>query len=307
MAHTDVWPELAFAAWKDTHATLHLWLQIVGKIRLTHLPWINHSWHVTLYVTARGLSTLAVPHGTRSFEIDFDFLAHQLAIHSSDGGKRMLPLQAEPVAAFYAKLMEAMAALELPVNINCQPNELEYAIRFDEDHAHRSYDREYANRFWRVLLQADRVLKDFRARFVGKCSPVHFFFGNSDLAVTRFSGRRAPPHPGGRPHLPDWVLRDAYSQECCTCGFWPGGTESPHPVFFCEAYPQPPGFSQARVLPQAAHYSRELKEFVLPYDAVRQSASPDETLLQFLQSTYEAAANLGRWDREALESVRKRT
>jgi hypothetical protein len=299
--HSVAWPSLPFEAWRDTKMTMHLWFQIIGKIRLAQMPPLNHSWQVTLYVTASGLTTLAIPHGERSFQIDFDFITHELAIHSSDGRTRKLGLEPQPVATFYANVMAAMTELGLPVRISRQPNELDDAIPFDEDRVHRSYDAQYANRFWRVLVQADRVMKQFRSRFVGKASPVHFFFGNCDLATTRFSGRQAPPHPGGRKHLPDRVLREAYSQESSTCGFWPGGTENPHAVFYCEAYPPPPGFEKAKVRPTAAHYSEELKEFVFPYDEMRNSPHPDEALLQFFQSTYEAAANLGRWERRALE------
>jgi hypothetical protein len=278
-----------------------MWTQIVGKIRLAQSPWFNHSWHVTLYVTARGLSTSPIPHGDRTFQIDLDFVDHQLTIQTSDGGRRAFQLQPQSVAAFYQRVMAELDKLDLRVRISMKPNEVADPIRFDRDDSDREYDREYANRFWRVLVQADRVFKEFRARFIGKCSPVHFFWGAPDLAVTRFSGRRAPEHPGGVPNLPDWVTREAYSHEVSSCGFWPGGGVAPYPAFYAYAYPEPTGFPGVLVRPDGAFYSPELREFLLPYDRVRESSSPDETLLEFLQTTYEAAATLGRWDRSALE------
>lgn len=299
---SQAWPPLPLEAWADTCAMLHLWTQIVGKIRCAQSPWLNHSWHVTLHVTARGLSTTPIPYGTRTFQVDFDFIGHQLVVLSSDGGIGGFALRTQSVAAFHRRLMDAMAQLGLRVDIHKRPNELTDPIhRFDRDEVHRAYDREYAERFWRVLVQADRVFKRFRARFVGKCSPVHFFWGAADLAVTRFSGRRAPQHPGGIPNLPDWVTREAYSHEVSSCGFWPGGGPVPHAAFYSYAYPEPAGFAEADIRPAAAYYSGELGEFVLPYDAVRLSDTPDDTLLDFLQTTYEAAADLGRWDRDALE------
>ena len=300
-SHDDTWPRLPLEAWSDTCATLHLWTQIVGKIRLTQSPWTNHSWHVTLYVTARGLTTSPIPYGTRTFDIDFDFISHQVTIQTSDGGIGRLALQPQSVAAFYRRLMEELARLDLHVDIHKTPNEIPDAIRFDQDESHAAYDPEYANRFWRVLVQADRVFKQFRARFIGKCSPVHFFWGAPDLAVTRFSGRRAPEHPGGVPNLPDRVTREAYSHEVSSCGFWPGGGAVPYPAFYSYAYPEPAGFSAVPVKPQGAFYSAELREFILAYDVVRQSETPDEPLLDFLQATYEAAANLARWERKSLE------
>ena len=298
---TQAWPSLPFHGWRDTRATLHMWLQIVGKIRLAQSPWLNHSWHVTLYVTPRGLSTLAIPHGTRTFQIDFDFIDHRLSIQASDGASRAIALQAQSVAAFYRAVMGALEDLELPVRIKRKPNEVPHPVRFDQDETHRSYDRDFANRFSRVLQQVERVLQQFRARFRGKSSPVQFFWGAADLAVSRFSGRGAPRHPGSRAHLPDEVLREAYSHECSSCGFWPGDDEHPEAAFFSYAYPEPPGFAEAKVLPAAARYSNQLKEFVLPYEEVRRAASPDAALLEFAQSTYEAAATLGRWDRNSLE------
>lgn len=297
----EPWPSLPLEAWSETCATLHLWTQIAGKIRLVQSPWVNHSWHVTLYVTARGLTTLPIPHGLRTFQIDFDFVAHRLVVQSSDGGTGGFALEPQSVAAFYGRLMGELDRLGLHVDIYRMPNEIENPIRFDQDETHRSYDPEYAHRFWRILVQADRVFKEFRARFLGKCSPVHFFWGAADLAVTRFSGRRAPEHPGGIPHLPDWVTREAYSHEVSSCGFWAGGGPIPYPAFYSYAYPEPAGFSAASIRPDAAFYSKDFGEFILPYDAVRESESPESTLLGFLQSTYEAAANLAQWDRGALE------
>ena len=297
----ETWPSLPLESWSDTCATLHMWIQIVGKIRLAQSPWLNHSWHATLYVTSRGLTTSPIPHGDRTFQIDFDFIAHQLVIQASDGRTSTLPLEPQSVAAFYRRLMDEMANLDLHVDINMKPNEVATPIDFDKDETHKTYDPDSANRFWRILVQCDRVLKQFRSGFIGKCSPVHLFWGALDLAVTRFSGRRAPTHPGGVPNLPDWVTREAYSHEVSSCGFWPGGGAISYPAFYSYAYPEPAGFSEQPVKPDAAFYSTDLREFILPYDVVRQSASPDETLLEFLQTTYEAAAGLANWDRGSLE------
>jgi hypothetical protein len=296
----EAWPELNYPDWKDTCATLHMWTQIVGKIRLRLTPWMNHSWHVTLYLTSRGLTTSPIPHGNDTFEIRFDFIDHELRILKSDGGSRVLKLQPQSVAKFYKEVMRALDELKLPVKIDMLPNEIADPIPFDNDEKHRSYDPEYANRFWRVLAQADRVFKEFRSRFCGKCSPVHFFWGSFDLAVTRFSGRQAPPHPGGIPHLPDAITREAYSQEVSSLGFWPGNDAIPQAIFYSYAYPEPKGFSEAKVKPDAAAYNSQVKEFVLPYDAVRTAKSPDNALLEFAQSAYDAASTLGEWDREAL-------
>lgn len=299
---SDPWPELPYEAWKDTYATFHLWTQIVGKVRLVQTPWINHSWHVTLYVTPRGLSTSPIPHGMRQFAIDFDLTDHRLIVDASDGGSGGFPLKPMTVAAFYRSLMAELKKLGLPVTINRHPNEIPGdPILFDRDEAHGSYDPEYVNRFWRILVQSECVLRAFRARFIGKVSPIHYFWGGSDLAVTRFSGRRAPQHPGGIPNLPDAITREAYSHEVSSAGFWAGGDFFPQPVFYAYAYPEPKGFAEAKVAPAQAFYSTDLREFFLPYDAVRTAASPDEMLLAFLQSTYEAAADLGGWDRAALE------
>ena len=298
---SEPWPALPFAEWKDAAITLHMWTQVVGKIRLTLSPWTNHSWHVTLYVTARGLTTSLIPHSLATFEIRFDFIDHQLRILKSDGARRTIELKPQSVATFYEVVMKALRDLELPVTIHTTPNEIENPIPFERDEQHRSYDREYANRFWRVLVQSDRVFKEFRSRFCGKCSPVHFFWGSFDLAVTRFSGRPAPPHPGGVPHLPDQITREAYSQEVSSLGFWPGNTAMPTPIFYSYAYPEPPGFSEAKVQPDAAYYEPKLREFILRYDAVRNAERPDRILLDFAQSAYDAASKLGKWDRAALE------
>jgi hypothetical protein len=298
---SNSWPSLPFAEWKDTAITLHMWTQIVGKIRLTRTPWINHSWHVTLYLTARGLTTSPIPHPAGIFEIRFDFIDHKLRILKSDGVVQVIELRPKSVAAFYREVMAALSELKIDTRINTTPNEVEPAIPFDQDDKHRFYDPEYANRFWRVLLQSARVFQEFRSRFCGKCSPVHFFWGSFDLAVTRFSGRPAPPHPGGVPHLPDAITREAYSQEVSSLGFWPGNSAMPTPVFYSYAYPEPQGFAEAKIQPEAAFYEPKLREFVLPYDAVRTAENPDKALLEFAQSAYDAAAKLGKWDRASLE------
>ena len=298
---SNSWPALPFAEWKDTAITLHMWTQIVGKIRLTLTPWTNHSWHVTLYVTSRGLTTSPIPHGVCTFEIQFDFINHQLLVDKSDGARRKLELKPQSVADFYRTLMRTLEDLDLPVTINTMPNEIENPVPLDQDEEHHSYDPEYANRFWRVLVQSDRVFKEFRSRFCGKCSPVHFFWGSFDLAVTRFSGRPAPPHPGGVPHLPDAITREAYSQEVSSLGFWPGNAAIPTPVFYSYAYPEPPGFAGAKVQPPEVYYESKLREYILPYDAVRTAEKSDEVLLDFAQSAYDAASKLGKWDRDALE------
>ena len=297
----DVWPSLTFADWHDTCATLHLWSQVVGKVRLVQSPWVNHSWHVPLYVTPRGLTTSTMWHGTRAFAITFDFVDHRLIVETSDGGARVLPLRPQTVADFHAAVMAALAELGVPVRIHTTPNEIPVAIPFEQDRVHAAYDPAAAARFWQALVQVARVFGVFRARFIGKCSPVHFFWGSFDLAVTRFSGRVAPPHPGGVPNMPDWVAREAYSHEVSSAGLWPGNVTYPEAVFYSYAYPEPHGFREAPVQPAAARFDTTLGEFVLPYDAVRTSADPDAALLAFLQSTYEAAAERAAWDRAALE------
>ncbi|CCJ08889.1 DUF5996 family protein [Methylocystis sp. SC2] len=300
-AERDAWPALPYVAWRETYTTLHLWTQIVGKIRLSLTPWLNHSWHVALYVTTRGLATSPIAYGARVFQIDFDFIDHVLRITTSDGGERQLQLRPQTVADFYADLFSTLEELDIFVHINEHPNEMPDALPFTKDRIHSAYDPVYANCFWRLLVQADRVFKIFRTAFVGKVSPVHFFWGSFDLAVTRFSGRRAPRHPGGVPNLSDAVVREAYSHEVSSAGFWPGGGSIDFPAFYSYAYPAPPEFARATVAPDGAFFSEDLKEFILPYDIVRNAKHPDATLLRFLQSTYEAAADAGGWDRAALE------
>jgi hypothetical protein len=299
---TERWPALPYAAWKETRDTLHLWTQVVGKVRLALTPWLNHSWHVTLYVTARGLTTSPIKWGGGSFQIDFDFIDHVLWVRTSGGHFRQLMLRPMSVAEFYEDLMIALRELGIEVRIMTMPCEIADCIPFEQDTVHASYDAEYVNRFWRVLLSASEVFARFRTAFLGKASPVHFFWGSFDLAVTRFSGRPAPRHPGGVPHLSDAVAQEAYSHEVSSAGFWPGGGGPiDYPAFYSYAYPAPEGFSAARVLPKEAFFSRELGEFLLPYDAVRTARDPDAVLMDFLQSTYAAAADLAKWDRAALD------
>jgi hypothetical protein len=296
-----LWPELPLAAWRDTYATLHLFTQIVGKIRLARSPWLNHSWHVTLYVTARGLATSAIPDGGRNFEIQFDFVDHSLQVSTSDGSWRTFALSGHSVASFYRAIMAALAELGIGVAIDEKPNELPDGIKFSEDKVHASYDRDAVGRFFKILVNVDRIFKQFRTGFLGKASPVHFFWGSFDLAVTRFSGRRAPRHPGGVPNLPDDVACEAYSHEVSSAGFWPGSGAIDYPAFYSYAYPEPAGYRTTKVRPEAAFYSEAVGEFILPYDAVRTADNPDTLLLDFLQSTYLAAANGAWWDRDALE------
>jgi len=295
------WPELPTAAWRETYATLQLWTQIAGKIRLVRTPWLNHSWHVALYVTARGLTTSPIPDNIRTFQIDFDFIDHALRISTSDGATREFALAGQSVASFYAAVMAALADLGIHIEIDEMPNELPEPIRFSQDTQHASYDPDAVRRFFQILVNADRVFKQFRTGFLGKASPVHFFWGSFDLAVTRFSGRRAPRHPGGVPHLSDEVACEAYSHEVSSAGFWPGSGAIDYPAFYSYAYPEPPGFRTTPVRPDAAFFSEALGEFILPYDAVRTAAAPEQALLEFLQSTYEAAANAAKWDRDSLE------
>lgn len=300
-SHAVLWPELPTARWRDSCETLHLFTQIVGKIRLKRSPWLNHSWHVTLYVTARGLSTSPVPDGARTFEIDFDFIEHCLRIATSDNAQRQFALAGQSVASFYQAVMAALGELGIAVAIDEMPNELLEPIKFSQDTRHASYDPEAVGRFFQILVSADQVFKQFRTGFIGKASPVHFFWGSFDLAVTRFSGRRAPRHPGGVPNLPDAVACEAYSHEESSAGFWPGSGAIDYPAFYSYAYPEPPGFRATKVRPDAAFFSEALGEFILPYDAMRSATDPDQALLDFLQSTYEAAADCAKWDREALE------
>ncbi|MFA9459792.1 DUF5996 family protein [Thiohalorhabdus sp. Cl-TMA] len=297
----ETWPALPLEAWRETRDTLHLWTQIVGKVRVALAPWINHSWQSALYVTARGLTTSVMPHGADALQMDFDFLAHQLVLQSSAGRAYRLALRSRTVADFHAEVGAALEAVGAPVRLHGVPNELPDAIPFAEDRVHGTYDPVHAERFWRVLVAAERVCQQHRSAFLGKTSPVHFFWGSFDLAVTRFSGRPAPPHPGGVPNLPDAVAREAYSHEVFSAGFWPGGAGWEEPVFYAYAYPEPEGFREGPVEPEAAAYNARLGEFVLPYEAVRRARDPEATLLRFLDSAYAAAADRGGWDRAALE------
>ncbi|MGA9883642.1 MAG: DUF5996 family protein [Candidatus Acidiferrales bacterium] len=296
LAKEAAWPELPLAEWQATRDTLHMWTQIAGKVRLALAPRVNHWWQATLYISTRGLTTSPIPAESGIFEIEFDFIAHVLRIETSWGQSRMMPLAPQSVADFYENLMAMLESLGIEVNIWPMPVEVPNPIRFDADTVHKSYDRDYANRFWRVLTSVDAIFKEFRGRFIGKASPVHFFWGSFDLAVTRFSGRRAPERPGA-----DRVTKEAYSHEVISGGWWPGGGDMKEPMFYTYAAPQPDGFGKAPVRPAQAFYDGQLGEFLLPYEAVRTAANPRETLLDFLQSTYEAGANLGEWDRGALE------
>ncbi len=293
------WPILRYAEWKDTLATLHMWTQVVGKVRLAQTPLVNHWWNVPLYVSARGLTTSAMPyHDDRVFEIEFNFIDHTLLIRCSDGASKTLALRPQSVADFYAEAMSALRDLGIEVKIWTMPVEVPDPIRFELDKSHASYDAEYANRFWRALVKIDEVLQEFRSRFIGKCSPVHFFWGSFDMAVTRFSGRPAPEREGA-----DLITREAYSHEVISHGFWPGNKDM-EAAFYSYTAPEPPGLAEAQVLPPKTFYSPEMKEFFLLYDDVRQSPSPEQTLMEFLESTYEAGANLAHWDRLALERPR---
>ena len=296
----SVWPELPLSAWADTCETLQLWTQVVGKVRLSHAPPVNHWWHVALYVTSRGLTTSPIPYGTETFEIDFDFVAHRLEIRISDGRGDGFDLASRSVADFYREFMARLRALGIETHIWTMPVEIDGAIPFEQDSRHAAYDREYAHRFWRILVQATRLLQQFRSAFLGKVSPVHFFWGSFDLAVTRFSGRPAPQLQSDSPNLGRWVMQEAYSHQVSSCGFWPGNGGFGRAAFYSYAYPEPDGFADASAGP-GAYYDRDLGQFILPYDAVRAASTPDQLVLDFLQRTYEAAASLGQWDRQALE------
>ena len=297
--HTSVWPRLTLSEWDDTRETLHLWTQVVGKVRLALEPMVNHWWQVALYVSARGLTTSLMHANGRGIEIEFDFVDQHLHLRRSDGETREVALEPRTVASFYGSTMAALDDLGIRVAIRALPSEVAIATPFPEDEEHRAYDPAAAQRFWRALLQAHRVMHQFRARYLGKASPVHFFWGGADLAATRFSGRTAPLHPGGVPNCPDWVQQLAYSHEVHSCGYWPGG--SAEGSFYAYAYPQPDGFAEWPVEPAAAHYDGALREFLLPYEVVRMADDPDAMLLAFFQTTYEAAAELAAWDRGALE------
>ncbi len=294
------WPSLPLAAWQNTYATLHMWTQIVGKVRLRQAPLINHWWQVPFYVTARGLTTSPIPYGQRTFEVQFDFLDHRLQVQTSDDAMASLPLSSRPVAEFYGQFIELLHSLDLEVPIWPVPVEVADPIPFPQDRIHATYDPGHVRRLWQILVESDRVFHQFRARFIGKCSPVHFFWGGFDMAVTRFSGRKAPEH-APVPNTPDFVVREAYSHEVSSCGFWPGGGPVQEPAFYSYAYPEPEGFRDCPLRPASAYYSNDLREFILPYEAVRRAEDPDQELLEFLQTTYEAAAERGHWDRANLE------
>jgi hypothetical protein len=292
----ELWPALPWQEWEDTAATLHMWMQIVGKTRLALTPRENHWWNVPLYVTPRGLSTWSIPYHDNLFDVEFDFIDHQLHGRVSSGENKSIVLQPQSVAAFYQEYLELLRSLDIEVKINPKPVEIADPIPFTEDHQHASYDREAVSRFWRILQHSDRLFKRFRADFLGKSSPVHFFWGSFDLAVTRFSGRPATPRPGA-----DAITREAYSHEVISAGFWPGNGGFGAPAFYCYAAPEPIGLKHKQVSPAQAFYSGDLNEFLLKYDDVRKANSPDEAVLEFLQTSYEAAANLAGWDRTALE------
>lgn len=295
-----MWPELPYAAWRDTLQAVHLWTQVVGKVRLALTPWVNHSWHVPFYVTARGIGTSPIPHGSESFEVDFDFIGHRLLARTSKGDEASFALAPQSVADFYERVFASLKGLGIDVAIDDMPSEMTGVPRYSQDHDHASYDAEAVHRFWRALVQADRILKLFRSGFLGKASPVHFFWGSFDLAATRFSGRPAPRHPGGVPGLSDAVACEAYSHEESSAGFWPGNDTFPHPAFYSYAYPEPAGYRDRPVTPGAS-FDPALGEFILPYDTLRAAADPDAMLLDFLATTYAAAADCGKWDRAALE------
>jgi len=295
------WPELGFENWKETLATLHLWTQIVGKIRLKQMPWLNHSWHVTLYVSANGLTTGSIPYPGGVFQIDFDFIHDLLRITTSGGGNEEVKLYPRSVADFYRELFEKLRRAGIDATIIAQPNEVDPAIPFEKDETHRSYDGERVRDFYEALVKIHNVFTKFRARFGGKCSPVHFFWGSFDLAVTRFSGRTAPLYSGEVRNIPIRVMQEAYSHEVSSCGFWPGNEQFPHPAFYSYCYPSPAEFGKQQVKPGEAFFSGDMGEFILLYEVVQRSVSPEDTLMQFLQSTYEAAANTGGWDRKTLE------
>ncbi|HYW68704.1 MAG TPA: DUF5996 family protein [bacterium] len=302
MSTYEPWPGLGYEEWSDTLETLHLWTQIVGKIRLVSTPWTNHSWHCTLYVTPHGLTTSTICQGSRQFDIEFDLHGHVLVVRTGEGQRRTVSLEPRTVASFYEELMGHLRELGFPVKIYVVPNEVLEPIPFPEDTVHQAYDPDAVARFAQVLSQSARVFTQFRSGFTGKCSPVHFFWGSFDLAVTRFSGRRAPMHPGGIPGLPDWVTREAYSHEVYSCGFWPGGVSSPAPAYYAYAYPVPEGLGESPVGPPQAFWSSDMGEFFLPYEAVRTAGDPDAALMEFIRGTYLAAADLGSWSRSELET-----
>lgn len=295
------WPKLEYSEWKDTYETLHRWTQIVGKTRMCKSPWINHSWSSTLYITSRGLSTTAIPLGDRTLTIDFDLIDHQLILQDSQGRSFVLLLQNEAVASFYNRFMEALKLFDVTPSFDPSPNELSDATPFEKDFTHCTYNPLHAHNCFQAMVRVSNVFQEFRANFVGKSSPVHFFWGSFDLAVTRFSGKTAPAHPGGVPHLSDVVAREAYSHEVMSCGFWPGNEMYPHAAFYAYAYPEPEGFNKEEVFPKAAYYHKNLHEFILDYNDVIQSESPEQAIMTFLETTYEAASRLAHWDKDLLE------
>jgi len=300
VATHDPWPELPWRDWQPTVSTLHMWAQIVGKVRLALSPPLNHWWHIPLYLTARGLTTSPIPFGDGRFQVDFDFIDHRLVVADGEGGVFEMTLEPMSVATFYRAFVGGLHSLGIDVHIRARPSEVADAIPFESDEVHASYDRQHVESLWRGLVAADRVMKEFQSGFLGKASPVHLFWGSFDLAATRFSGRAAPRHPGGAPNCPDWVMEEAYSREECSVGFWPS-SESHGPLFYAYAYPEPPGYPTARILPAEATFDPQFGELILPWDAVRLAADPDQTVLSFFQSTYEAGADLGGWDRALLE------
>jgi hypothetical protein len=301
------WPALPLAEWQDTYTTLHRWMQIVGKTRLQFAPMQNHWWNCTLYLTTRGLGTSPMPDGARTFEVDVDFIDHSLVVTTSDGAIRTIPLKPRSVADFFAEYLETLRSIGIRPRIWPVPQELDDNLRFDEDRIHTSYDPDASHRFWRALADIDRVLKTYRAKFLGKSSPSHVWWGSFDIACTRFSGNRAPPHPGGVPNCADYVMTEAYSHECISVGWWPGSAgRMDEPGFYAYAYPEPTGYAVAAIKPAGAYYHPQLRDWVLPYDAVRNAPDPDAAALEFFESTYSAAADLGHWDRTALERPKQR-
>ncbi|MDP9206054.1 MAG: DUF5996 family protein [Gemmatimonadota bacterium] len=299
----DTWPRLALDDWAPTQSTLHRWTQIVGKTRLALAPMQNHWWQVVLYITERGLTTSPIPYDGRTFDVSFDLTGHKLIARTSDGDLRTLPLRSQSVADFYAEYMAMLRSLDIEVKIMPVPVEMPDTLRFAEDRTHASYDPDAAHRCWQAFVHADRALKEFRGRFIGKSSPSHFWWGGFDISCTRFSGRPAPTHPGGIPNCPDYVTVEGYSHECISAGFWPGSLGGPvsEPAFYAYSYPEPPGYDVARVRPEASYYHRDMHDWILPYESVRTSADPERAVLDFFQTTYEAAADLAKWDRKSLE------
>ena len=298
---TERWPELDYTSWSDTLDTLHQWVQIIGKIRLKTMPWINHSWHTTLYISPNGFTTGSVPYRGGLFQIDFNFIDHELTVKSTFTHEAKIKLYPRSVASFYTELFEQLEAIGLEIPIHPKPNELEKAIPFHENEHNQHYDEAAVTNFWKAMVKINCVFTSFRGRFIGKCSPVHLFWGAFDLAVTRFSGRNAPLHPGGMPNMPLEVMQEAYSQEVSSAGFWPGSKDFPTPAFYSYCYPTPEAFSKQAIGPAEAFWSDEMGEYFLPYEAVQQAPDPEGKLMEFLETTYVAAANTGNWDRENLE------